>query len=650
MFKDLFGNSVIRGIHEIRLPDAVSYLAAIILCMILLTNCTKAGVRPVDLDDRFVDMRRSALTTGSLSERTSLFLRRMDLTKSWKKDPLATLKKLDQKFNKKPDRDTLFALMELCFFQAKKARANSEEAPALKLACAYYAYVYLFDKDIGQALSPFHSHSRLACDFYNRSLAGFLVDFRDGNGRYEENMRLPFFLGHLNLKIGHFELKWWPSDFDHFFITYEFEPKDLENHIKTEGLGVPIIAGRVLKAAEERKGQDRFLPTVLQTYAATILLRFSRPDNVDQNTVIPYTAEMDIYDPMKTLEIRIGNRDVLLETDLTIPLAYRAEHSKVPSGISGLFKVESWENQQGLHMFQPYDPNKIPLVFVHGLMDTPLTWLKMVNNLLADSRIRHKYQFWFFMYPTGNPILYSASILRESLKETRRLCDPEGDDPAFHDLVLVGYSMGGLLSKFMIMDSGEVLWNEISDVPVSDPELTPDQQMFIQRILFFERLPFVSRVIFIAVPHRGSKWASRPVSQWGASLVKLPASLTTKSYSMLKAIGQDEKNRLKMKIEKLPTGIEALQPDSIFVTVSNRIPLPDNIPYHSIIGNRKAADTPGGTDGLVPYESSHLEGAVSEKIVRSGHGGVNKNPLTIEEVRRILYEHLDAVRNNKALQ
>ena len=48
------------------------------------------------------------------------------------------------------------------------------------------------------------------------------------------------------------------------------------------------------------------------------------------------------------------------------------------------------------------------------------------------------------------------------------------------------------------------------------------------------------------------------------------------------------------------------------------------------------------TDGIVPYESSHLDGAESEKIVHSGHSTQTK-PQTILEVRRILHEHLDSI-------
>ena len=47
----------------------------------------------------------------------------------------------------------------------------------------------------------------------------------------------------------------------------------------------------------------------------------------------------------------------------------------------------------------------------------------------------------------------------------------------------------------------------------------------------------------------------------------------------------------------------------------------------------------GKTDGVVAYESAHLDGVASEKIVRSSHS-TQGEPDTIQEVRRILREHV----------
>jgi hypothetical protein len=56
---------------------------------------------------------------------------------------------------------------------------------------------------------------------------------------------------------------------------------------------------------------------------------------------------------------------------------------------------------------------------------------------------------------------------------------------------------------------------------------------------------------------------------------------------------------------------------------------------HSIIGDRGRGDTPDSSDGVVPYWSSHLDGARSERIVPSGHPA-HQNKQGMEEVDRIL--------------
>jgi hypothetical protein len=57
----------------------------------------------------------------------------------------------------------------------------------------------------------------------------------------------------------------------------------------------------------------------------------------------------------------------------------------------------------------------------------------MINGVLGDSSLRSRYQTWFFFYPTGNPILLSASVLRESLLQVRRAFDPKKKDAAFDE-------------------------------------------------------------------------------------------------------------------------------------------------------------------------------------------------------------------------
>ena len=94
-----------------------------------------------------------------------------------------------------------------------------------------------------------------------------------------------------------------------------------------------------------------------------------------------------------------------------------------------------------------------------------------------------------------------------------------------------------------------------------------------------------------------------------------------------------------LKLNRLPNSIDTLAHNDPFVKEMNTLPMAKRIPYHSIIGDRGRGDTPNSSDGVVPYWSSHVSGAKSERIVPSGHGA-NQNPQGIAEVIRILNEHV----------
>ena len=98
----------------------------------------------------------------------------------------------------------------------------------------------------------------------------------------------------------------------------------------------------------------------------------------------------------------------------------------------------------------------------------------MANELLGDHKIASRYQIWFFVYNSGNPIALSAMRLRESLQAVRKDVDPDGKDPALNQMVVIGHSQGGLLTKMTVVDSGNRFWNNVTKVPFDQADLDPE--------------------------------------------------------------------------------------------------------------------------------------------------------------------------------
>ena len=87
----------------------------------------------------------------------------------------------------------------------------------------------------------------------------------------------------------------------------------------------------------------------------------------------------------------------------------------------------------------------------------------------------------------------------------------------------------------------------------------------------------------------------------------------------------------------LPNSVTSLSPKNPTLKVVDKAPM--RVPHHTILGDRGRGDSPNSSDGVVPYWSSHLDSAQSQKIVPGPHGSCEL-PQTIEELKRILHLHL----------
>jgi hypothetical protein len=79
-----------------------------------------------------------------------------------------------------------------------------------------------------------------------------------------------------------------------------------------------------------------------------------------------------------------------------------------------------------------------------------------------------------------------------------------------------------------------------------------------------------------------------------------------------------------------------------FVQTLSGLPIANGVHAHSIIPVKGDGPPEEGNDGVVEYKGAHIEGVESELVVRSGHS-TQASPETIEEVRRILYEHAEFI-------
>ncbi len=401
---------------------------------------------------------------------------------------------------------------------------------------------------------------------------------------------------------------------------YEFTPTDqfdvhgsyVSERTIREGVGAPLVAiGRDVY----REARAEFtLPRVY--YGVTAVARFE-----GKRCIISFE------DPLAVETVRLNGRTFPLVADFTVPVAVMlAKNNPKKFELTRLLRPDKYAETARIARLQPYDPNKAVVLVVHGLMDTPATWTPMINTLRGDEEIRRNYQFWFFSYPSGYPYPYSAAILRHELDAVKQ---------KFHirkPMVVIGHSMGGCISRLLITDTGDKLWMELFGKAPEQVNLKPETKKLFTDALIFSHRPEVGRVIFISAPLRGSDLAVHSIGRLGSSLVRLPVTLLGAGRDALKVITFTAGD---LKLRRLPNSVDTLAPTNRFVRAINTIPITRGIPYHSIMGDRGRGDTPNSNDGVVPYWSSHLDGAQSELIVPSAHNA-HQNRQAIEEVRRIL--------------
>jgi pimeloyl-ACP methyl ester carboxylesterase len=384
----------------------------------------------------------------------------------------------------------------------------------------------------------------------------------------------------------------------------------LTNRVLIQGVGAPFVSAGI--------GRNQTWEPQKHYYSVTAVLTSSGNHGT-----------LQILDPGATTTVTLAGKTRPVAADLTAPEALLIAETQPQSfALSSLLHTDKFTTSAKVVMVAPYRMNRIPIIFIHGLADSPVTWVPMINGLNASPEIRKKYQIWVFRYPSGLPYTLSAALFRRYLEAIYQKF------PNTPKAILIGHSMGGLVADMMIRDSaGTQYCDEVLGKPLDQFQIEPDELKVVKESLIFKASTHVSKVIFLATPHKGADMASGLIGRLGSKLVRLPKKLVAIGPALVEKATVTNGKKV---VGRFPNSIDTLRPQARSVVAMNRLPIVSSVTYYSIIGDRGANNSPNSSDGVVAYRSSHLEGSKSEKIVPYWHSYVHRSPEGIAEVERIL--------------
>ncbi|MFZ5570274.1 MAG: esterase/lipase family protein [Thermodesulfobacteriota bacterium] len=612
------------------------------IALLLIGCATPVGVRSIDPKQVQRNLTASILSGDQLSATTRQILNRAGLDEQFEDQPEEVIAALHKGLPTASESDRLFALAELSY-----AHAIGEGTKPYFFATAVYAYAFLFPEDGAAAPQPSDPRLRTALDLYNLSIASALSFKKIGDVQPdadEKTIQLPF--GELTVKIPPEEFLWGSFKLTNFVSTADFDVRGLRNRYRWPGIGAPLAA-----STKPLKGVDdpayRRIPPKLKVPVTAFLRLDNATEGIKNGKV---RGSLEFYTPVEATTVDIQEHKVPLEYECSSALAYTLEGSRAYDvELSALFSgnlslvKDKARFRDNLFLMAPYRKGLIPVVFVHGTASSPARWAEMFNELSNDPHLWRSYQFWLFTYNTGNPIVYSAGILADGLRNIVKELDPSGEDPALGHMVVIGHSQGGLLTKLMTVDNGTILWDKAFQKPFEELKASEEAKEILRRSLFFKPIPSVKRVVFLATPHKGSYLAGGWVTRSLREFISLPNRLVK---TMKEIVKQNPELEATISIDKIARSTDNMDPNSFFVKTLSPLPVSPGITAHSICAVNNPDDPrEEWTDGVVDYSSAHLEGVASEFIVHSGHS-TQDHPATIEEVRRILLEHLDKTKES----
>ena len=611
---------------------------AVLLC---LNACAMVGVSRVKTHDYVNERRADVIGANRLSDRTVQALNVVALTVDSCQHEFTTCTDTVAHSPGLNDEQRLSALAELWLGKAirtdraKTGTVMEDQTLDAFLQSARYAYAYLFYTARSPADRAFALRQVQVIGFYNfavqrtvsrffqelpqlgaqwtqTSLAGWAVMRPQTDLRLADNARVPTEL----------------------IPAADLRFKGLRNVYQRDGFGSDFVA----VTPPEAPNDD--VPWREPDYASMTGALVFDGNTLDQ-VLSAKRVQLLVRDPYRDDTITIGGRTVPLGANFTAAYGiWLARSGFASQSIRSLLGREGGITTPRVLMMQPYDPNRLTVVMLHGLGSSPEAWINVANEVMGDEELRRNYQVWEIYYPTNAPVAVNLANIRKALDATLLHFDPSGHARASQNMVLIGHSMGGLIARLLVSSSGDKLWSLVPE----RADLSPAKRaMLHERLapyLQFTPMPQVTRAVFLATPHRGTPYAQHRLARWIGNLVRLPLSVLKEVASLSDLLKDDTNTGSPLRI---PNGIDNLSDTDPFIVAAANLPISPRVRYHTIVGVYKSkGPLQDSDDGLVPYKSSHLDGADSDLAVPSWHS-VQETPAAILELRRILRLHVAAL-------
>ena len=545
-----------------------------------------------------------------------------------------TLGRLQASIQHGTTQEKLYALAELAFLDAKTLQDDDQPHRALEryTLALVNAYEFLFTPQFQHSRNPYDPQFQEICRIYNQSLEQ-AMRIMAGDKQLRDGTTYSISVGDQQVDV---KLRFPPqTQLAELKFVSDFRIQKLLRHHRTFGLGVAMIGIR---------GGQQTNPAIEQYYPPGMTLPLTAflyvADQVPQtgDKVIKHCT-LDFHKTVDNSALTIHQASVPLQTDTSIPLAYLLDQPSLsrPREAATNSLLNPNEAGAGLFMLEPYDPQKIPVVMIHGFWSSPMIWMNMVNDLRSFPSIRENYQFWFYQYPTSQPFWFSAAKLRSSLQNIYHNLDLKKQHRQLHNTVLIGHSMGGLLSLMQTVESHDAFWQLVSHKPFGQLQAPQHIRQSLANTVFFHPNPSISKVITIATPHQGSVMANN-YTQWiGQTLFQLPEPTNLIAKQLIR-----ENPNLFHSTELLTTktSLDSLEPGGKIFHVLKMARRNPATSYHNIYGDTKSSTLiqklASSSDGVVTTESAQLPGAQSELSVDANHLTITDATPTILEIRRIL--------------